>query len=290
MNEPDWEALRAFHLVAEAGSFTKAAERLGCAVSTVMRRIDGLEQTLGLNLLHRAQAGAVPTDVGKTILESIDQASQSLGQITRQARQFHHFRDRQTVRISATETAINDILIPEISKLRPKFPNLLLEFESSNALASLEFGETDIAVRLAKPHQLELVTRKLTPIRMAVFVSAAQLAERDLPDVQLREEPVVWIDSGLGDIAENRLIDQLGIGENMALRATSVRALALACVHGEGLALLPAYMGRDLGLIEVPHISIPNREVWLVSHPETKRDPVLRAVRQWIVKCFEAIA
>lgn len=286
MNEPDWEALRALRWVHRTGSLASAAEELGCAVSTVARRIDGLEQTLGLILLHRAKGGAVPTEIGEAILISVDQAAKSLDQIPRQARQFVHFKDRQVVRLSATETAINDILMPRIGVLRNQYPNLLIELESTNAHASLEFGETDLAVRLVQPKQADLVARKLAPVRIAVFISAEQLAGRNPDDVTLDGENVVWIDSGLGDIAENQLIERLGIGESITLRATSVRALALACQQNQGFAMLPVYMGKELGLIELTHISVPCREAWLVFHPETKRDPVLSSVRKWIVQCF----
>ncbi len=286
MNEPDWEALRVLRWVEKTGSLAGAAEELGCAVSTVARRIDGLEQALGLTLLHRAKAGAVPTEIGAAILVSVDQAAKSLDQIPRQARHFVQFKDRQTVRLSATETVINDILMPRIGVLRSLYPNLLVEFESTNAHASLEFGETDLAVRLVQPKQADLVTRKLAPVKIAVFIGAGQLAGRNPDDVILGGEKIVWIDSGLGDIAENQLIEQLGIGESITLRATSVRALALACKQDQGLAMLPAYMGRELGLIELKHITVPRRQAWLVFHPETKRDPVLSSVRKWVVQCF----
>lgn len=288
MSQPDWEALKAFSLVARTGSLAGAAEALGCAVSTVSRRIEGLEQTLELTLLHRARAGAVPTDVGQTILTSIDQAAQSLDRIPRQARHYHHFRSRQNVRLSATETAINDILMPRIGKLRLVLPEVLVEFESSNSYSDLEYGRTDIAIRLLLPDKADLITRKLAPIGIAVFISSTQLGGRDASQIQFLDEPIVWIDSGLGDIAENRLIDQLGIRQNIALRATSVRALALACRHGQGLAMLPRYMGHDLGLIELPHLSVPDRQAWLVYHPETRRDPILKKVRNWIIECFAA--
>ncbi|MEM7780936.1 MAG: LysR family transcriptional regulator [Pseudomonadota bacterium] len=286
MTTPDWEALRTFSWVAKTGSMAGAAEELGCAVSTVGRRIDGLEQSLGLTLLHRARIGAVPTEVGQAILASVDQAARSLDEIPRQARYFVHFRDRKTVRLSATETVINDILMPRISELRGQYPNLLLEFEATNSHASLEFGETDLAIRLVQPKQSELVTRKLAPVKIAFFVSEIQLAGRKAEQVSLEDEDLVWIDSGLGDIAENRLIHDLGIVERITLRATSVRALAVACSQGQGIAMLPSYMGHELGLHELRHIGAPRREAWLVFHPETRNDPVLRNVRKWVVRCF----
>lgn len=290
MNEPDWEALRTFNLVAKTGSMAAAADEMGCAVSTVARRIDGLEQTLGLAILHRARAGAVPTDVGASILANIDQAAQSLNQIPRQARHYLSFADRRTIKMSATETVINDILMPKVGKLRAAHRNLLLEFDSSNTQVSLEFGQADIAVRLSQPTQQELIIKKLAPVRIGVFVSTERLGERAPSTLSLHNEDIVWIDSGLGDIAENRLIDQLGISDQIVMRANSVRALAIACKAGQGLAMLPVYMGRDLGLVPLPHITVPNRQAWLVYHPETRRDPVMRAARRWVVNCFDSTA
>jgi len=290
MIEPDWEALRTFNLVAKTGSMAAAADQIGCAVSTVARRIDGLEQTLGLAVLHRARAGAVPTDVGASILANIEQAAQSLNQIPRQARHFLSFADRRTIKMSATETVINDILMPNVGKLRAAYHNLLLEFDSSNTQISLEFGQADLAIRLSQPTLQELIIKKLAPIRIEVFINPDQLGDRDPLALSLQNENLVWIDSGLGDIAENRLIDQLGISDQIVLRANSVRALAMACKAGQGLAMLPAYMGHDLGLVALPHINVPDRQAWLVHHPDTRRDPLLRAARRWVVDCFDAMA
>ena len=287
MSSPDWEALRTLGVVAETGSMARAGEQLGCAVSTVARRIDGLEQALGLTLLHRTRGGAKPTDAGKAILGSVAHASQFLNQVPRQAKHFRRFKNRQPVRISATETAINDILLPRIGELRQACPEPLIEFESTNEISSLEFGETDIAIRLAPPAPSNLITRKLPKVGMSVFISEGRLADRDPATIGLNHEDVIWIDRGLGDIAENRLVEQLGIAGQIVLRATSVRALAIACQHGQGMTLLPDYMGKDFGLVALSHIRLPAREAWLVYHPETRSDPTMRKVRRWVVKCFE---
>ncbi len=264
-----------------------AAEQLNCAVSTVARRIDGLEQALGLVVLHRARGGATPSEAGLAILASIERAAEHLNQIPRQARNYQQFKSRRPVRLSATETVINDILLPRLPALRAANPHLLIEFESSNAISSLEFGQTDCAIRLAEPDQAELITRKLRPVPMAVFASTQQLDGRDPSELHLHSEDIAWIDSGLGDIHENRLIQQLGIGNRIILRATSVRALALACAQGQGLAMLPRYMGEDFGLIALEHIPIAARQGWLVYHPETRNDPTMRKLRRWVVECFD---
>ncbi len=268
----------------------RAAEELSCAVSTVARRIDGLEQTLGLTLLHRARGGATPTDAGEAIIRSIDFAAKHLDQIPRQAKNHRQFKRRRPVRISATETAINDILLPHVSRLRHACPELLVEFESTNAISSLEFGQTDLAIRLVQPEPADLIMRKLVPVKLSFFVSASQLGNRDPSSVSLQQDDLVWIDSGLGDIAENRMIDQLEIGDRIVLRATSVRALALACEAGQGVALLPNYMGREFGLIGLDHIDGSSRQPWLVYHPETRRDPIMRSVRRWVIECFGKLA
>ena len=290
MVQPDWEALRIFAQVAHEGSMSRAAVELGCSVSTVARRIDGLEQALGLTLLHRAQSGAVPTKAGGAILASVDQGARALDQVPRIARNYRRFASRQPVRLSSTEPVINDILMPHIAALRARLPDVLIEFEATNAIVSLEFGATDLAIRLAEPTQSDAVARKLPPVGLSLFISPARLGDRDPGMIALNTEDVVWIDSGYGDIAENRLIETLGIGDRIMLRATSVRALALACAAGQGLAMLPDYMGRAFGLVRLPGHRVPGRQAWMVHHRETHRDPVMRAIRRWVVECFEALA
>ncbi|QKG70520.1 LysR family transcriptional regulator [Erythrobacter mangrovi] len=288
MSDPDWEALRTLGIVADTGSMSRAAEKLGCAVSTITRRIDGLEQALGLTLLHRARGGVVPTEAGAAILASVKDASQFLNQVPRLAKHYHRFENRRPVRISATETVINEILMPHIVGLRSSCPDALFEFESSFELSSLEFGETDLAIRLARPVQSNLIMRKLPSIGMSVFINTTQLADRDPADVRLQDENIVWFDQGFGNIAENRLVEELGIHDRITLRSSSVRALAIACSHGQGLALLPNFLGKGIGLIPLAQYPIAPRDVWLVYHPETRNDPAMRKVRRWVVQSFRA--
>jgi DNA-binding transcriptional LysR family regulator len=287
MTDPDWEALRTLGIVADTGSMARAAEKLGCAVSTVTRRIDGLEQALGLTLLHRARGGAIPTEAGAAILSSVEGASQFLNQIPRLAKHYHRFENRRPVRISATETVINEILMPHIAALRSRCPEPLFEFESSFEISSLEFGETDLAIRLARPAQSSLIMRKLPKINMSVFISTAQLGDRDPGSINLQDENMVWIDRGFGDIAENRLIDEFGIHDKITIRSTSVRALAIACSLGQGMALLPDFLGNEHGLIALRKYPIAARDAWLVFHPETRNEPTMRNVRRWVVESFQ---
>lgn len=288
MADPDWEALRTLGIVADTGSMARAAEKLGCAVSTVTRRIDGLEQALGLTLLHRARGGAVPTEAGAAILGSVEGASQFLNQVPRLAKHYKRFDNRRPVRISATETVINELLMPHIAGLRERCPELLIEFESTYEISNLEFGETDLAIRLVRPSQSSLIIRNLPKIDMSIFISIEQLSGRDPATISLQDENMVWIDSGLGDIAENRLIDELGIRDKITIRSTSVRALALACSHGQGMALLPHFLGQALGLVALRQFPIAARDAWLVHHPETRNDPVMRKVRRWVVESFQS--
>lgn len=283
----DWEAIRCFVAVARRGSLSEAADELGMSIPTISRRIDGLEAQLGLRLLHRGPRGARLTESGQAILQVAEPGARQLSQIARRARALQEGPNLPSVRISATESVVADVLAPRLGGLRAQDPSISIDLEVSNDVANLNAGRTDVAIRMVRPVEETLLARRLPVIRLGLFASPDYLKGRDLDRLVLSEEHLVWLDRQYGEIAENIWLKAQGLEACIRFSSSSVRALLNAAVEGVGIAPLPAFSARKAGLIEVPHRAMPERQPWLVFHRDTKTNPRLQLVRDWIVTCFK---
>lgn len=283
----DWEAIRCFVAVARRGSLSEAAEELALSIPTISRRIDQLEAQLGLRLVHRGPRGARLTEAGQAILQVAEPGARQLSQIARRARALQEGPNLPSVRISATESVVADILAPRLARLRAQDPSISIDLEVSNDVANLNAGRTDVAIRMVRPMEETLLARRLPMIRLGLFASPDYLKGRDLDRLVLSEEHLVWLDRQYGEIAENIWLKAQGLEACIRFSSSSVRALLNAAVEGVGIAPLPAFAARKAGLIEVPHRAMPERQPWLVFHRDTKTSPRLQLVREWIVTCFK---
>lgn len=283
----DWEAIRCFVAVARRGSLSEAADELGMSIPTISRRIDGLETQLALKLLQRGPRGARLTEAGHAILQVAEPGARQLSQIARRARALQEGPNLPSVRISATESVIADVLAPRLDRLRAQDPSISIDLEVSNDIANLNAGRTDVAIRMVRPAEETLIARRLPVIRLGLFASPDYLKGKDLDRLVLSDEHLVWLDRQYGEIAENIWLKAQGLEASIRFSSSSVRALLNAAVAGVGIAPLPAYAARKAGLMEVPHRAMPERQPWLVFHRDTKTNPRLQLVRDWIVTCFK---
>lgn len=283
----DWEGLRSFVVVARCGSLSEAANQLAVSVATISRRLDSLEEQLGLRLFQRGPRGAALTGAGQTILAVAEPGARHLGQIARLARALQDGPNLPSVRISATEAVIADVLAPRLAQLRADDPAIRIDLEVSNDIANLNAGRTDVAIRMVQPHEESLVARRLPVIRMGLFASQSYLAGRNPHSITLASEDLIWLDPAYGDIAENLWLKAQGLEGQVCFTSSSVRSLQNAAVAGVGIAPLPAYAAKAAGLVEIPQSGLPERIPWLVFHRDTRTTPRLQRVRHWIVASFK---
>ena len=282
MTDLDWNSVNCFVAVCREGSMSDAAHRLNISVATVGRRIEALEASLGLQLLARGPSGTTPTDAGLAILKYAEPGARQIAQISRAARALKVGPPIAAVRISSTEPMIADVLAPNIGQILNERPGLKIELEVTNALSDLNSGATDIAVRLAAPTSETLIARRLPPIKLGLYCSADYLDGRDPNDLDLANESLLWIDPKFGAIAENVWIMDQGLEARAILRSSSVRSLQNAALSGIGIAPLPVFTAEKCGLLRIAGPALPKRNPWLVFHRDTRRNPQMKHVRDWI--------
>jgi DNA-binding transcriptional LysR family regulator len=262
--------------LARAGSLSATARELRVSHATVGRRIAALEEALGRTLFDRRADGYVLTAEGAGVLELAAEMEERAQGILRRADQEAGLTG--TVRLTAPEPMAERFLIPRLAALHRRHPGIALEVVSDPRSLSLAKREADLAVRLARPREGELVTRRLARLAYGVYVA---------PD----GDTAAWVglDESLAHLPEAQWLARHAAGARLVLRANTLTGQLAAARAGFGKALLPRWFADEQGgLIALPPPAPPPvREAWLVVHPDLKDVPRVRAVIGAVVAAFE---
>ncbi len=283
----NWEEVRIFLAVMESRSLSAAAVELGMSVATVGRRLESLEAALGLKLLHRSSSGTQATAEGARVYAAAGGAAARLHQLERVAATLRERADIEPVSISCTETIAADILAPALPILEQDHPGLQLDIEVANETVSLARRQADLSIRLARPTEDNLVTRKLPSIPLGLYASAGYLAGRAPQSLDLQRESLLGFSLSYRDLPESRWFTERGLDAGIRMRSSSVRTLLNAAEAGYGIALLPTYLARQAGLLQIPARGIPPRQPYLVFHRDMRNVKRIKAVRQWVFDALE---
>ena len=173
--------LRAFILVAQVGSFTKAAGQLGVSQSALSYTIKTLEDRIGVKLLNRTTRSVSPTQAGERLRAEIEPLitgiEQKLGRL-------NEFRDspRGTLRINSSEHVINLLLWDKLAKFAMDYPDVLLEITTDYALTDIVKDRFDIGIRLGGDVDKDMVAIRVTPnVQMIVVASPDYIAAHGTP-------------------------------------------------------------------------------------------------------------
>ncbi len=283
----NWDEVRIFLAVVESRSLSAASLELGMSVATVGRRLESLEASLGLKLLHRSSSGTEPTVEGARVYAAASGAAAGLHQLERVAASLRERADIEPVSISCTETIAADILAPALPILQQRHPGLQLDIEVANETVSLARRQADLSIRLARPTEENLVTRKLPSILLGLYASTAYLAGRPPQSLALQQEALLGYSLSYRDLPESLWFTERGLDACIRMRSSSVRTLLNAAGAGYGIALLPTHMARQAGLLQIPARGIPQRQPYLVFHRDMRNVKRIKAVRQWVFDALE---
>lgn len=279
------EDILTFVAIAENGTLSAAAQEMETSVSTVGRRLDALEARIGLQLIVRTVDGAFLTEDGERLLPQALASVEAGAAFLRAAAAVRDGAGREPVRISATEPMISDVLAPALPDLQSASPSTILQLTASNEPASLARREADMALRLVRPTGDSLIARRLPDIQLGCFC-APDFADQP---VEIDGQPLLVFDDSFGEIAEVRWLRDNELEAQTVLKSLSSRALMNAALAGSGIAIVPKFMARKAGLIEVAAPPIPPREVWLVLHRDLRHNREMQVVRNWVVSTVRSV-
>ncbi len=290
----DWDGFRVLLAVAERGSVSAGAKALNVSQPTAGRRIEALEAALGVRLLVRKSRGVVPTPAGEEVLAEARRMAEGAHAALRRVKAEGGEATR-TVRVAVTEGLGTRWLPPRLAGAQGGLRGVRLELLVDNATADLSRREADVAVRLFRPKQLDLVTKKVGTLGLGLFASPAYLAQHGTPrrvaDLA-RHLHVGYVDRGMAVPPYLRWHRTLAPHERFPVAASSVLAMAELARAGLGIVVATAalYAG-DPGLVRVlPTIRPPPLDVWLTTHSDVRRDAAVARVVDTLTALFGAEA
>jgi DNA-binding transcriptional LysR family regulator len=244
----DWDKLRIFHAVADAGSLTHAGDKLNLSQSAVSRQIRGLEEQLNTNLFHRHARGLILTEQGELLFDATSAMTKRVDAASARIRDSEEEVFGE-LRVTTTTGFGTLWLAPRLTKLYEQYPDLKVDLMLEERVLDLPMREADVAIRMKEPSQADLIRKKLMQIRMCLYATPDYLAANGTP---LRLE----------DMADHRLIcqntasAQVGAGLQLIkqLMMHDVRSLLTVnnyfgvlqgVLNHLGIGVLPDYLTQD---------------------------------------------
>lgn len=286
MSEPDWTLWRSFAAVVEQGSLSGAARKLSLSQPTLGRHVEALEQSLGLRLFERTLQGVKPTEAALRLAEPVEAAQRALAEAVLTAEGAQGAL-AGSVRVTAS-TVVSHYVLPELLlPIRRRFPAVALEIVPSDSAENLLLREADIAIRMFRPRQLELITKSLGQLPIAACAHQSYLDRAGEPQEigDLLEHDLVGLDRSDLIIMGARANGASLTREHFRIRTDS-QPLAFEMIkagHGVGFAQLSLIRSTPGMRAILPAIVIPPLEVWLTTHRELFTSRRIRAV-------FDALA
>lgn len=281
--QPAWDDLRILLAVHRHASFLAAGKSLGLAASTVARRVDAIEHSLGRVLVHRGNDGTRLAPDALRLVALAEELELGLASLVRDG------RDTEvsgTVRVSLSEGFVRP-LVPLMARLHAKHPALSIELISEARVVDLARQEADIGIRIVRSASAAVVSKLLGRASTGLFASR-EYVERRLPSARLSREVAglhdwVGLDASLERLPGEQWLRQYG-ATRFTFRSNSLIAIEHAVLAGMGIGLLGTVQGTSLpGLVQldIEHLP-PPVEIFLAFHRDARKTPRIRVVAKEI--------
>lgn len=283
-----WDDARIFLAIARSGTLSEAAIRMNMGIATVSRRLERLEQALGVTLFSRHQSGYRLTDDGEALLEraeALEYAGQAFGDAAQSQGNV-----AGSVRLATAENLANPLIIPSLGSLFTAHPDLRIEVVSGVQTLNLHRRDADLAVRMVKPESGNVTIRRLGSLGFGLYGASGYLESRPAgPESQLTERDVLlgWADAQ-SHLPAARWMARLTGGRPCKLETHTLSAQLAAAVAGLGLAILPHYLARAAGLICLQADASADQPLWLVLHTDLAHSRRVRVVADHLLALFES--
>jgi molybdate transport repressor ModE-like protein len=262
-----WDDLRYFLSIARSGSLTDAARELAVSYSTVSRRLNALEEALGVRLFERLASGFELTPAGAEMLESAERMEAEFDELSRRvlgrdARLSGHLR-------MATTDALATRFMPHLVAFTRRYPEIEVDIVTTAAPAELAMRDAEVALLATNAPPESLVGRRLVRLSSALYASRAYLEER--PEVEdLAAHCWVTWEKGMEHIPAARWMRENVPGAHVACRVSTGTALRAAVHDGIGIGHLLCFLAEDdptLCQVRPPEPELETG-LWLLTHED----------------------
>ena len=283
----DWDKLRIFHAVADAGSLTHAGESLHLSQSAVSRQIRALEEALGTTLFHRHARGLILTEQGELLFDATSAMAKKLDSAAARIRDseeevYGHRRVTTTVGFGTLWLA------PRLTKLYERYPDLKIDLMLEERVLDLPMREADVAIRMKEPAQADLVRKRLLNIRMRFYATPSYLERMGRPNSleELRGHRLICQSPDTAQVSEGARLVQQAMAHDLpsTLTVNNYFGVLQGVLNHLGIGILPDYLTVDHPGIErvLPEIESGEVPVFLAYPEELRSSRRVTAFRDFI--------
>jgi DNA-binding transcriptional LysR family regulator len=289
----DWNLLQSFIAVADEGSLSGAARALGGSQPTMGRHVGALEAELGVRLFERTAHGLELTATGTDLLEHARHMAMAAGRLSLTA-EGRSEAIAGTIRITASEIVATFLLPDILTQLRRAEPEIEIELAASDRTENLLRHEANIALRMYRPTQADVFTRKVGDLRLAMFAADSYLKRRGMPRAleDFQHHDIIGYDRSDQIIQVFRAAG-LNVGRHFfSFRCDNQVVCWRMCVAGYGIG----FNQLEIGAVE-PRVTridldtdLPSLPIWLTAHSELKTSRRVRRVYDFLADALAELS
>ncbi len=289
MHTMDWDKLRIFHAVADAGSLTHAGDALHLSQSAVSRQIRALEESLGTTLFHRHARGLILTEQGELLFDATATMARKLDSAAARIRDSEEevFGELKVT----TTTGFGTLwLVPRLVKLYERYPDLKVDLMLEERVLDLPMREADVAIRMKEPSQADLIRKRLMNIRMRLYASPEYIARSGIPErpEQLNEHRLICQNPATPQVAAGANLANMLLSYNIpsSLTVNNYFGVLQGVLNHIGIGVLPDYLTEDFPhlvrmLPEIESVEVP---VFLAYPEELRQSRRVTAFRDFVLE------
>lgn len=286
----DWDKLRIFHAVAEAGSFTHAGESLNLSQSAVSRQISALEDSLGVSLFHRHARGLILTEQGELLDRTTREMFSKLAFTTARIMDTRE-RPWGPLRITTTVAYGSIWLTRRLKEFIEEYPEIDVSLVLSDDELDISMRQADVAIRVRPPTQPDLIQRQLMQVHYRIYASPQYIKTHGLPrtvEELDQHRLVIYGEDAAPPVANLNWLLEVGVGEKPrrpVLKVNNIYGIYRAVRSGIGIGALPDYMtGHAEDLVQVlPELEGPGFNTYFVYPEELRNSKRIGVFRDFLV-------
>ncbi|VAW87626.1 Transcriptional regulator, LysR family [hydrothermal vent metagenome] len=286
MHSLDWNDLRFFLAVAEQGSLSAASKILNVNHSTVFRRINQLEKSIGVRLFERLADGYQLTQAGEDMAQHVARMRNEVDALTLQVAG-KDFQPAGIVRITAPSSLAYYYISYYLKFFCKKYPGISVELNVSNENLDISRRETDIAVRSTATPPQHLIGKKIFSLSWAFYASEEYLRGRGTPSsmLELSGHDLIGPDGRVSHLKAFEVLNK-NLGPDYRIRGNDLMVIASLAIAGNGIALLPddqVYTKMKRLFTMEPLVT---SDIWILTHQELRATERVRLLMNFIVDSF----
>jgi len=282
----NWDDLKYFLAMSEEGSLSAAARKLAVSQPTLSRRLTSLEEDVGSELFSRTRTGLEMTALGERLVQYARHMQDDVYSVERLITG-HDSSLKGSVVISCTETLGAEWLVKHTRPFHDQYPGITVEIKVENAASDLLRREADIALRMFRPEQNDLVAKKVAMMNYGYYASRDYIKRRGKPEnfTDIKDHDFILPhDEILAHTSKTVKRPFRPPVTEAVFRSNNLLALESAVREGFGVGAYSCLQAKDddnLVRLFGDHL-VFSTDLWLVSHAELRRSARIRAMFDYL--------